>query len=81
MIRNDINGRTFDRDANPDEYVSYVLELMSSPARYRELALSSFREYETRLNWKSAGRSMKALLEELLDRRNFSGNSLNELVA
>lgn len=78
MIRNDINGRTFDRDANPDEYVSYVLELMSSPARYRDLALSSFCEYETRLNWKSAGRSMKALLEELLDRRNVSGNSLKE---
>lgn len=66
MIRNDVNGRTFDRDANPEEYVSYVLELMSFPARYRDLALSSFQEYETRLNWKSAGRQMKALLEELL---------------
>ncbi len=66
VIRNDINGRTFDRDANPDEYASYVLQLMSSPARYRDLALSSFHEYETRLNWKSAGRQMKALLEEVL---------------
>jgi glycosyltransferase involved in cell wall biosynthesis len=66
MIRNGINGRTFGRDANPDEYVSFVLELMSSPARYRNLALSSFHEYETRLNWKSAGRQMKVLLEELL---------------
>ncbi len=69
MIRNDINGRTFDRDANPDEYVSYVLQLMSSPARYRDLALSSFHEYETRLNWKSAGRQIKALLEEVLTGR------------
>jgi glycosyltransferase involved in cell wall biosynthesis len=66
MIRSDVNGRTFDRDANPDEYVSFILELMSSPARYRDMALSSFHEYETRLNWNSAGRTMKTLLEELL---------------
>jgi glycosyltransferase involved in cell wall biosynthesis len=66
MIPNDINGRTFDRDASPDEDVLYVLQLMSFPARYRDLALSSFHEYETRLNWKSAGRQIKALLEEVL---------------
>lgn len=68
-IRNDINGRAFERDANLDEYVGYVSSLMANPTRYRELALSSFNEYETRLNWKTAGRTVRGLLEELVRRR------------
>ncbi len=68
-IRDDINGRAFERDASLDEYVSYIAGLMSNPTRYRELAISSFNEYETRLNWKTAGQTVRGLLEELVSRR------------
>lgn len=46
-IHNDVNGFAFERDANLDEYVSYIAGLMANPTRYRELAFSSFNEYET----------------------------------
>jgi hypothetical protein len=34
---------------------------------YSQLAASSFGQYEERLNWKVAGKKVKALLEEICD--------------
>ncbi|HVF10793.1 MAG TPA: glycosyltransferase family 4 protein [Abditibacteriaceae bacterium] len=65
IIRNDLNGKTFALDAPIAEYCTYISNLMSDYDQYRNLALSAFNEYETRLNWSVAGRTVKKLLEGL----------------
>jgi glycosyltransferase involved in cell wall biosynthesis len=64
-VRNNVNGRTFAKDAPISDYCEYITDLFSNYARYKELALSSFREYQTRLNWDVAGRAVETLLTQL----------------
>ena len=66
VIRNDINGRTFTLGATPDEYCDYISSLMERHVDYERLALSSFNEYRTRLNWKTAGTTIAKLLSEIV---------------
>ncbi len=66
-VRDDINGKTFSLDASVDEYLGYISNLFAHYSAYRDLALSSYHEYETRLNWKTAGLAMKQLLDEVVD--------------
>jgi glycosyltransferase involved in cell wall biosynthesis len=66
IVREDVNGRTFPRDCDPDEYAKYVVEQFADTDRYRNLARGAFDEYESRLNWDVAGRTVKGMLEELL---------------
>jgi glycosyltransferase involved in cell wall biosynthesis len=63
-VRDGRNGQTFALDASPDEYSNYIETLLVTPERYRALALSSFEEYRTRLNWTSAANRVMALIEE-----------------
>jgi glycosyltransferase involved in cell wall biosynthesis len=63
-VRNDLNGRTFSKDASITEYCDYICNLFSNFSRYKALCLSSFNEYKTRLNWNVAGRNVKQLLVE-----------------
>lgn len=65
-VRNDVNGRTFSKDAGFEEYCAYISNLFSNYSQYKNLALSSFNEYEVRLNWSVAGRTVKRLLSELI---------------
>jgi hypothetical protein len=43
-----------------------MMDLMHNYARYEELALSSFNEYQTRLNWRVATQQVKQLIQEVL---------------
>ncbi len=65
-VRNDLNGKTFSTDASIEEYCTYISNLFSNYSEYKNLALSSFYEYESRLNWAVAGRTVKKLLMELI---------------
>jgi glycosyltransferase involved in cell wall biosynthesis len=60
------NGQLFPLDAGPDAYCAYVDDMLRRPARYRELARSSFNEYATRLNWDAAAAAMRRHMLELL---------------
>lgn len=51
IIKKNINGKTFLLDDSPSEYCNYILSLMSNYSEYKELAYSSFSEYQRRLNW------------------------------
>lgn len=51
VIHDNKNGFTFALDASPDEYVDKIKEIVSNPQYYFQLALSSRREYNNRLNW------------------------------
>jgi len=64
-IKDGLNGQTFNLDAEPDEYCDYIETVISSPDMYHKLSLSSFKEYEDRLNWKAAGTHFVKLIENL----------------
>ena len=63
-IKDDRNGKIFSLNANIEEYIWYIRDIMSSNEKYRDLALSSFREYEERLNRSSAGNSVRQLIRQ-----------------
>ncbi len=65
VIKNDVNGRTFELDADIDLYCDYIADLFADYSKYRQLAVSSFHEYETRLNWNVAGRTVRNLLKQV----------------
>jgi glycosyltransferase involved in cell wall biosynthesis len=65
IIKDDINGKLFNIDADPEEYCSYILNLFINYCEYKKLAFSSFREYQLRLNWTAAGQNVKKLLTDI----------------
>jgi glycosyltransferase involved in cell wall biosynthesis len=67
IVREDVNGKLFTRDASAAEYCASVLELFSDTQRYRRLALSSLVEYQQRLNWRVAGATVHRLVEDALE--------------
>lgn len=66
VVKDNINGMTFALDAPVNIYCDYIMDLMQNYSRYEELALSSFNEYETRLNWGIATNTVKSLIENIL---------------
>jgi glycosyltransferase involved in cell wall biosynthesis len=66
IIKNDINGRIFAEEAGISQYCDYVLNLFANFGSYKELALSSFNEYQSRLNWTVAGKTVRRLLREVV---------------
>lgn len=65
-IRDGVNGITFDLEAEPEAYCHYIRHQMEEATRYQALALSSFQEYKTRLNWDVAGQQAMAILREVV---------------
>jgi glycosyltransferase involved in cell wall biosynthesis len=63
-IRDGMNGRTFLKDASIEDYSSYIAETFRNRDTYERLAMSSFNEYQTRLNWQVAGATVTDLLAE-----------------
>jgi glycosyltransferase involved in cell wall biosynthesis len=66
VINDGVNGKMFGAGFSVDDCVGYVLSLMNDYDRYKDLAISSFREYETRLNWRVAAKRVKRMLEEIV---------------
>jgi len=64
-VRDGVNGQLFERNADPSAYACFVLELFRDFSRYRSLALSSFEEYQSRLNWRRTGRTILELCRQL----------------
>ncbi len=63
-IHDGINGQTFPLYEGPEKYCDYIERLMSSGQEYKQLAMSSFKEYSERLNWKTSGRKVYELIQE-----------------
>lgn len=66
VIKENLNGKTFSLNASISEYRQYISDLMENYNEYRNLALSSFQEYQYRLNWDVAGKTVKNLMMELI---------------
>jgi glycosyltransferase involved in cell wall biosynthesis len=68
IIKNDVNGRLFDFQDSPKDMTDWILGYYMEPKRYRQLALSSLAEYESRLNWSVAGQKLRTILKNAIDR-------------
>lgn len=66
VVKNNVNGMTFALDAALDTWCNYIIHHMQNYSHYEKLALSSFNEYQTRLNWNSSVQAVKHLIEEKL---------------
>ncbi|WP_414543549.1 glycosyltransferase family 4 protein [Nostoc sp. CCY0012] len=66
IIRNDVNGKTFPVDADITDYCNYIANYLTDYQKYENLALASFNEYITRLNWSIAGETAKKIFQELI---------------
>lgn len=63
VIRDGLNGKKFALTADISEYCKFVTSAMNNYEEYKKLALSSFIEYQSRLNWMTGAKSLKNLLQ------------------
>jgi glycosyltransferase involved in cell wall biosynthesis len=66
IVRDDVNGRTFARDCDPDQYAQYVMDRFREFDSYRALGRSAFAEYESRLNWDVAAGQVRDMMQGLI---------------
>ncbi|MEW5859402.1 MAG: glycosyltransferase, partial [Cyanobacteriota bacterium] len=66
VIKDDVNGKLFSITSNIQEYCTYIYDLFSDYGAYKKLALSSFNEYQTRLNWSVTAQSAQKLFMDLI---------------
>ena len=67
LIRDGQNGQTFPLETDPLAYSHYITELFRDRQQYQSLAISSFAEYQSRLNWKVTARAFQTLFNEVLN--------------
>ncbi len=65
IIRDNINGKMFSLNSNVEIWCEYIASIFLDNHKYKELCLSSFGEYQQRLNWEVAGNAIKNLLKDL----------------
>lgn len=66
IIRDGRNGQLFEMDQSPVEMAEWMLNIFRTPAAYRQLALSSIDEFESRLNWDVAGLKLENILKKII---------------
>jgi glycosyltransferase involved in cell wall biosynthesis len=66
MVTDDVNGYAFPPESPVDDYCDYICGCMADRVRYRRMALDAFGQYETRINWRVAGQTVRNLIRELL---------------
>ena len=69
VIKDGVNGKTFAKDAPIEDYCAAVAHLFFHYQEYRDMALSAFNEYRSRLNWSVAAKTVRSLLSELPSRQ------------
>ena len=66
IIRDGVNGQLFELDQPVSAWADWVVSLLGQPGALERLAVSSFHEYHTRLNWEVAGCDAAARLRQCL---------------
>jgi glycosyltransferase involved in cell wall biosynthesis len=65
IIKDNINGKMFDLTESADDYADFIANKFLNMDSYFDLALSSFNEYEVRLNWGVSGKKIYNLLSDI----------------
>ena len=73
------NGKLFELSDGGEKYAEYIETMLADYESYKKLCISSFEEYETRLNWKVAGETIIGHIEELLTKRNDKKMNINRV--
>ena len=68
VITDGVNGKKFSLDADARDYATFIFDMFSRYEQYEELALSSFKEYESRLNWARSCSTVRDLMAQVLAR-------------
>ncbi|HVN77009.1 MAG TPA: glycosyltransferase family 4 protein [Thermoanaerobaculaceae bacterium] len=63
IVREGVNGTLFAAGAAPAEWSEVVARTTGDRKGYESLALSSYAEYRTRLNWHAAAEAVRSLVE------------------
>ena len=66
IIKDSLNGKVFPLNASTSDYCNYIYNLFLNYSEYKKLALSSFDEYQNRLNWTVASQSAKELFMSII---------------
>lgn len=66
LIHDELNGKIFSLDANISDYCNYISTLMTNYKDYKQLVISSFHEYQYRLNWNVTVQKTKQLIHDLV---------------
>lgn len=66
VIREGVNGWMFSLEESASAYCDRLEKVFSSESEYRNLAFSSYEEYQQKLNWKVAGTQAKNLIERIV---------------
>ena len=65
-VREGVNGYLLPSDATAADYAKKIRSVFEDKEGYRELRLSSRKEYETRLNWDVWGQNVIPMMEDLV---------------
>jgi len=65
IVKNDVNGVLLEPGTQPQKYAEKIYEVYTNKQRYEEMSLSAFNDFETRLNWDVAGKTLVKYLKEL----------------
>jgi glycosyltransferase involved in cell wall biosynthesis len=65
IIKDDINGKMLSLQSGIKEWSNYISNSFADKEKYKELCMTSFEEYENRLNWNVAGKTIMNLMKEL----------------
>jgi glycosyltransferase involved in cell wall biosynthesis len=66
IIKNNINGKLFKLDDSVANYCDYITDIFQDYSTYENLAITSFNEYCTHLNWKVAAKTAKQIFTNLV---------------
>jgi glycosyltransferase involved in cell wall biosynthesis len=66
IIKDNINGMTFNLSDSPEKYAEYIKRLISNQDEYKKLCFSAFNDYKERLNWNVAGKQIVNSIKEIL---------------
>ncbi|WP_242023780.1 glycosyltransferase [Trichocoleus sp. FACHB-6] len=66
IIKDTLNGKVFSLNASISDYCNYIYNIFLTYSEYKKLALSSFNEYQNRLNWTVATQTAKELFMDLI---------------
>lgn len=67
IIRNDINGKMFDLNADPAEYARYIKDHFTDFEKYSQFSERSFDEYAEVLNWNASINKIIKYLTNILN--------------
>jgi glycosyltransferase involved in cell wall biosynthesis len=65
VIRDGRNGYTFAANESSDVYADAIGAILKDPDRYEQLAVSSYREFRSRLTWDASLDALSQLLEQV----------------